>query len=93
MDWRLLEEWLDRVPVVITVEDHALHGGFGSAILEAAADHQLDCNRIRRLGIPDRFIEHGGRGELMKMLGLDARGIAESARKICQSGVTGKVAM
>ena len=51
-------------------------GGFGSAVLEAAADAGLNTSHIRRLGIPDKFIEHGERGELLADLGLDALGIA-----------------
>jgi 1-deoxy-D-xylulose-5-phosphate synthase len=81
VDWRLLEEWTGRVPMLVTLEDHALHGGFGSAALETASDHRLDLNKIRRIGIPDRFIEHGSRTILMEKLGLDARGICNSIRK------------
>jgi 1-deoxy-D-xylulose-5-phosphate synthase len=44
---------------VITVEEGALMGGFGSAVLEAVADAGLSAAHVRRLGIPDRFIEHG----------------------------------
>ena len=45
-------------------------GGFGSAVLEAASEMGLDTSRIKRLGIPDRFIEHGERSELMADLAL-----------------------
>ncbi len=68
-------------PVVITVEEGALIGGFGSAVLEAASQAGLDTSRIVRLGIPDRFIEHGGRTELLHELGLDAAGIMRACRK------------
>ena len=51
-------------------------GGFGSAVLEAAADAGLDTRNVRRLGIPDYFVEHGERSELLADLGLDAEGIA-----------------
>ena len=68
-----------RMPLVVTVEEGALMGGFGSAVLEAAADAGLDTSRIRRLGIPDRFIEHGSRTELLADLGLDAAGICGRA--------------
>jgi 1-deoxy-D-xylulose-5-phosphate synthase len=64
---------------VVTVEEGALMGGFGSAVLEAAAG--VDTSRVRRLGIPDRFIEHGERGELLADLGLDAAGIAATVRR------------
>jgi 1-deoxy-D-xylulose-5-phosphate synthase len=67
---------------VVTVEEAALMAGFGSAVLEAAADAGLDSSRVRRLGIPDRFIEHGERGELLADLGLDAAGIAATCRAL-----------
>jgi 1-deoxy-D-xylulose-5-phosphate synthase len=67
---------------VVTVEEGALMGGFGSAVLEAAADAGLDTSRVKRLGIPDRFIEHAERSELLADLGLDAAGIAAACRKL-----------
>jgi 1-deoxy-D-xylulose-5-phosphate synthase len=68
-------------PLVVTVEEGMLMGGFGSAVLEAASNARLDTRRIRRLGLPDRFIEHGGRNELLADLGLDAAGIARMCRQ------------
>ena len=65
---------------VVTVEEAALAGGFGSAVLEAAAGAGLDTSRIRRLGIPDHFVEHGERDELLADLGLDVEGIASTCR-------------
>jgi 1-deoxy-D-xylulose-5-phosphate synthase len=62
-------------PLVVTVEEGCLMGGFGSAVLEAACDAGLDTSGVRRLGVPDRFIEHGERGELLAELGLDEKGI------------------
>jgi 1-deoxy-D-xylulose-5-phosphate synthase len=70
---------------VITVEEAALMGGFGSAVLEAAADDGVDASHVRRLGIPDQFIEHGERGELLADLGLDASGIAAACRSMSQT--------
>ena len=67
---------------VVTVEEAALMGGFGSAVLEAASDAGLDTSRVRRLGIPDQFIEHGERHELLADLGLDAAGIASACRAL-----------
>jgi 1-deoxy-D-xylulose-5-phosphate synthase len=57
-------------------------GGFGSAVLEAACDVGLDTSHVPRLGIPDRFIEHATRQELLEDLGLDAAGIARTCRQI-----------
>lgn len=74
---------------VVTVEEGALAGGFGSAVVEAAADAGLDASRVRRLGVPDRFIEHGERAELLADLGLDVAGIAESCRQMAaRAGVS-----
>jgi 1-deoxy-D-xylulose-5-phosphate synthase len=69
---------------VLTVEEAALAGGFGSAVMEAASDAGLDTSRVRRLGISDQFVEHGERGELLVTLGLDAAGIAESCRALAK---------
>jgi len=72
---------LRQCPLVVTVEEGTLMGGFGSAVLEAASDAGLDSSKVRRLGIPDRFIEHASRAELLADLGLDAQGIANACRK------------
>jgi 1-deoxy-D-xylulose-5-phosphate synthase len=67
---------------VVTVEEAALAGGFGSAVLEAAADAGIETSHVRRLGISDRFIEHGERAELLSDLCLDAPGIAAQCRAL-----------
>lgn len=72
-------------PFVITVEEGALMGGFGSAVLEAASEAGVDASRLRRLGIPDHFVEHGERDELLADLGLDAAGIAAACRAMVRS--------
>jgi 1-deoxy-D-xylulose-5-phosphate synthase len=76
---------LRECAVVVTVEEAALMGGFGSAVLEAAADAGVDASRVRRLGILDSFVEHGERGELLADLGLDAAGIAAACRDLAGS--------
>ncbi len=68
-------------PLVVTVEEGVLMGGFGSAVLEAASEAGLDASRVRRLGIPDRFIEHGSRSELLADLGLDVAGIVRACHQ------------
>jgi 1-deoxy-D-xylulose-5-phosphate synthase len=65
---------------VITVEEASLMGGFGSAVLEVAADAALNASHVRRLGIPDKFVEHGERIELLADLGLDVNGIVSACR-------------
>jgi len=70
-----------RVGAVVTVEEAALDGGFGSAVLEvlAAGDVAVPA---RRLGIPDRLVEHGSAGTTRAELGLDAAGIARAVREV-----------
>jgi 1-deoxy-D-xylulose-5-phosphate synthase len=67
-----------ELPLIVTVEEGTLHGGFGSAVLESANAEGLDTRHIVRLGVPDRFIEHAERGELLRDLGLDAEGIYQT---------------
>ncbi len=66
---------------VITVEEAALAAGYGSAVLELAAEAGVNTAHVRRLGMPDQFIEHGERAELLADLGLDANGIAKACRQ------------
>jgi 1-deoxy-D-xylulose-5-phosphate synthase len=67
-----------RTGNVVSVEENALMGGFGSAILELLEQERITCIRVKRLGIPDRYIEHGSQAQLRKDLGLDAEGIANA---------------
>jgi 1-deoxy-D-xylulose-5-phosphate synthase len=72
---------LTECSAVITVEEGALAGGFGSAVTEVAADASIDASHVTRLGLPDRFIEHGDRAELLAKYQLDADGIAKAVRQ------------
>lgn len=74
---------LEKAPtsgVVLTVEEGVLAGGFGSSILELISEEGLEGIVTARLGIPDAFVEHGTRSELLGELGLSAEGIARQAR-------------
>jgi len=81
LDTETILQAVAESPMVLTVEEGALMGGFGSAVLEAANDAGLDTSRIRRLGVPDCFIEHGERSQLLADLRLDAEGIADVCRE------------
>jgi 1-deoxy-D-xylulose-5-phosphate synthase len=76
---------IEELPLVVTVEEGTLMGGFGSAVLETANSAGLDTRNIVRLGIPDRFIEHGERGELLGELGLDTDGICRTIRQALEN--------
>ena len=75
LDTTTILEPLRRGRFLVTVEEGVLAGGFGSAVLEAAATEHLDTRLLYRIGIPDMYIEHGERKELLANLGLDVRGI------------------
>ncbi len=83
LDENILHEIGQKFSHVLTIEDGVLQGGFGSAVLEFFADHDYSV-QVKRLGIPDNFIEQGSPDELYAMLGLDAEGIAESIKELMQ---------
>lgn len=82
LDTETLLRAVESCPLVVTVEEAALMTGFGSALLEAANEAALPTAHVRRLGIADRFVEHGERDELLAELGLDADGIAAACRQL-----------
>ena len=86
IDKDAIERVLRDSGFVLTVEEGCLAGGFGSAVLEAANDLGLDTSRLKRLGLPDRFIEHAERSELLSDLGLDAKGLAAACRELAERG-------
>jgi 1-deoxy-D-xylulose-5-phosphate synthase len=67
---------------ILTVEENVLAGGFGSAVLELLSDRDLIGITVKRLGIPDLFVEHGAQAVLRKKYGLDAEGILQAAQAI-----------
>lgn len=79
LDDKLLTEIGEKFDKIITVEDGIRQGGMGSAVLEWMADHGFSP-RIKRLGLPDDFVEHGTVDELRKVCGLDN----ESLRKVIE---------
>lgn len=84
LDTEVIHQALQESGFVITIEEGTLCGGFGSAVLESANDAGLNTSHLKRLGIPDRFIEHGNRKELLADLGLDVAGITATARELAQ---------
>ena len=75
LDIELLDEIFKKYKSIVTVEDGSLRGGFGSAVLEYMADSGVALP-VKRIGLPDNFIEHGSPAELYHMLGMDSQGIA-----------------
>jgi len=85
LDIVLLHEIFAEFKMIITIEDGCIQGGFGSAIAEFMIDNHYAA-QITRLGIPDRFIEHGEQKELYRECNFDAQAIMETVRQI--EGVT-----
>jgi 1-deoxy-D-xylulose-5-phosphate synthase len=81
LDEELLLRLVRTHRYVLLAEEHALMGGFGSAVLEMCESHRALSGNIHRLGIPDRFIEHAARGRQLEKLGLTAANIARLARE------------
>ncbi|HRO85960.1 MAG TPA: 1-deoxy-D-xylulose-5-phosphate synthase [Niabella sp.] len=81
LDEELLHEVCRNYPKIITVEDGAIKGGFGSAVLEFMAENGYK-NEVKILGIPDRLVEHGTLKELHKECGYDAEGILVTVKEM-----------
>jgi 1-deoxy-D-xylulose-5-phosphate synthase len=83
LDKEMLDEIAHRHNKIITIEENVLPGGFGSAVAEYFADNNCK-NDLLRLGLPDRFIDHGTQSELHRLIGLDPESIAEKIKIFCQ---------
>lgn len=78
-----LAEYAESTGKVLTVEENVRQGGLGGAILELFSDLYVRDVRLKRLGLPDRFVEHGPTAILREKYGLDTSGIAKEARELC----------
>jgi 1-deoxy-D-xylulose-5-phosphate synthase len=92
VDGQMLERVLRGHRPVLTIEDHALQNGFGSAVIEYAVAHHLPTQQITRLGHPDRLVPHATRAEQLAEVGLDAPGIAQSVRDAIRTAAPAKPA-
>jgi len=81
LDDALIIESARRTGRIITIEDHALAGGFGSMVMEAVSP-AVPGLEIERLGLPDRFIEHGEQAEQKKWVRIDTDSVVEAARRL-----------
>ena len=87
LDETLLHEACQQYEKLVTVEDGAIEGGIGSAILEFMAIHGYK-NDVKILGIPDRLVEHGTPKELYRECGYDTQSITDTVRKLMKVKVT-----
>jgi 1-deoxy-D-xylulose-5-phosphate synthase len=82
LDEELIVPLAERIGRIITIEDGVLMGGFGSAVLEALAHRGIQGVQVRRLGIPDQFIEHGDVKTLYSLCGCDEEAVVREGRKL-----------
>ncbi len=78
LDAELIAAWAAKTGHVVTIEDNAIQGGFGSAVVQLMQERDL-LLPVRTLGYPDTFIEHGPQATLWANTGIDAAGIARTA--------------
>ncbi len=83
LDTNLLDEIIKKHKHIISIEDNSISGGFGSAISEIITDKNHDVE-LTRLGIPDRFIEHGSQEQLIQDCGYDYTYLLQAVKKICK---------
>jgi len=86
LDNKLLKTIFSRFTKIITLEDASIVGGLGSAVIEYMNDNSYKA-KVIRLGIPDRFIDHGTQEELYRECGFDAEGITLAAKNLVRSKI------
>jgi 1-deoxy-D-xylulose-5-phosphate synthase len=86
LDANLLCDWAKKTGKVVTVEENVLQGGFGSAVLELFQERGLFPIQVKRLGIPDIFVEHGPQALLREKYGIDENGIFKGVQEMFEEG-------
>jgi 1-deoxy-D-xylulose-5-phosphate synthase len=84
LDADLILDLADTIGRVVTVEEHVLQGGFGSAVLECLSDAGVRPKKTARIGIADTFVEQGPAQLLRSKYGIDADAVVRAARRVCE---------
>jgi 1-deoxy-D-xylulose-5-phosphate synthase len=92
VDAEMIEFYARQVDVVLTLEDHVLSGGFGSAVLEAVSNNGIKTPVVR-MGWPDRFIEHGKLDDLRVKYGLSVSAALDKLKRHLKPRITVKLAV
>lgn len=90
LDTKLLHEIFKKFKNIITIEDGVIDGGFGSAVIEFMVENGYSSN-VKRLGVPDRFIDHGKQDQLKKECGFDAESLKDAVRTMVKPRVYSRV--
>jgi 1-deoxy-D-xylulose-5-phosphate synthase len=80
LDADLIVSLAQKIPKIITAEENVLHAGFGSAVLECLMDAGVTGIQVKRIGIPDTFVEHGNPALLRAKFGIDSDAIVQAAK-------------
>jgi 1-deoxy-D-xylulose-5-phosphate synthase len=91
LDANLLCDWAKKTGKVLTVEENVLQGGFGSAVLELFQERGLFPIQVKRLGIPDIFVEHGPQALLREKYGIDENGIFKGVQEMFEEEWSGSM--
>lgn len=87
LDSNLIINVANKIPIIVTVEENVLLGGFGSAVLELINDAGLGNIRVKRIGIPDEFVEQGDREQLLSFYGIDEDGIYNTVINLVKGSI------
>lgn len=82
LDEEMLNNLANKNIPILTIEEAALQGGFGSAVLEYFHDQSYHSVIVERMGIPDQFIEHGGVNELLEEIGMTTKDVISNVKKL-----------
>ena len=82
LDADLIVSLAQKIPKIITAEENVLHAGFGSAVLECLMDAGVTGIQVKRIGIPDTFVEHGKPALLRAKFGIDSDAIVQAAKTL-----------
>ncbi len=88
LDTEMITHFATTAKLLVTVEENVLAGGFGSAVSEFLCDRRLFPVPVLRIGIPDKFIPHGSRDELLADCGLTAPQIAATVKEALDGKIT-----
>lgn len=86
LDSEIILRFARRVPRFVVVEENSVCGGFGAAVLELLASEGVNHVKVRHLGIPDQFIEHGSMDILRRLVGLSPDHIMQAVHDLCDVG-------
>lgn len=89
LDTDRLDEIARRFDKIVTLEENSIVGGFGSGVLEYFSDKNYN-NKILRIGLPDKFIDHGTQDELHKLIEIDPAGISKKIKEFCNHKIIAK---